>query len=91
MTNDELEVLVRETRDLVEENNRIIRDMRRIGRIAFWSRIAVWLVVLVLPFYLYSAYLAPLLANAGNGASLLGLPSPEQMQALLEQYQALQE
>lgn len=89
MTNEELEVLVRETRELVEENNRIIRDMRRIGRIAFWSRIAIWLIVLVLPFYLYSAYLAPLLANAGTGASLLGLPSPDQMQTLIEQYQAL--
>ncbi len=68
---------------MVEENNRILREMRRWTLVGFWSKVFIWLLVLFLPLYLYSAFLAPWL----SGTSMMGLPSLEQLQTVLEAYQ----
>lgn len=80
---EDLERLLKATYALSEENNRILKEMRRIWRITFWSKVVIWLLVLILPLYLYSAFLAPWL----SGATMMGIPSLEQIQALLEVYQ----
>ncbi|MBU0750033.1 hypothetical protein KKH15_00765 [Patescibacteria group bacterium] len=82
-TIEELERLLKATYGIVEENNRMVREMRRWARIAFWTKVFVWIVVLFLPLYLYSAFLAPWL----SGTNMLGLPSADHFQALLDAYQ----
>ena len=79
-----LETELKEVREIVEENNEIIRDLRRIGRIAFWGKVIIWVLVLVVPFILFSTVLAPYLSGSSN---LFGLPSPEQIQQVLDAYE----
>ena len=80
---EDLERLLKASYALAEENNRILKEMRRWTLIGFWSKVAIWILVLVLPLYLYSAFLAPWL----SGTSVMGVPSLEQIQHLLEVYQ----
>lgn len=80
---EQLERLLKATYGMVEENNRILKEMRRWTLIGFWSKVFIWLLVLFLPLYLYSAFLAPWL----SGTSMMGLPSLEQIQTVLEAYQ----
>jgi len=72
-TPNPLEALLRENLEVSRENNRILRDMRRLGRIAFWSKVVIWAIVLLLPLLLIGPILDFL--SEGTGASVMGLPS----------------
>jgi uncharacterized membrane protein (DUF106 family) len=72
-----------ELREIAEENNDFMREIRSMMRISFWSKLIIWAVVLILPFYLYSAFLAPILSGMGLG----GFPSADQIKTLMDAYQ----
>jgi hypothetical protein len=83
-----LEQLLEENLELAEENNRLIREIRRTGRIAFWLKLVLWATVLILPFLLIGPILAALIPAAGGASgSTFGIPTAEQFQSLLEAYQ----
>ena len=78
-----------ELRDLVKENNLFLHNMRKWGRIAFWSKVVIWTLVLGVPLLLLS-YFAPFLnvlpgasGTSATGTSLFGLPSPTELQQIL--------
>lgn len=87
-----LEELLEENLKLAEDTNRILRDVRRTGRIAFWFKVILWTVVLVLPFFFIGPLLKALEPYTGGalpaGSTLLGVPSPEQIQKAVEQFRA---
>ncbi|MBU2159193.1 hypothetical protein KJ848_03360 [Patescibacteria group bacterium] len=94
MPPEELERLVKETRQLAEDNNRLLRRIRRDALLGFVARIVLWLVVLGVPLFFLGSYLAPIM-DALSGQSgesfkpgLFGLPSEDQVNRLLEQYQS---
>lgn len=94
---EELERLVRETHKLAEDNNRLLRLIRRDAVLGFIAKIILWLVVLGVPLFFLSSYLGPIMdavSGAQGGQSfapgLFGLPSEEQLNQLLEAYQGTQ-
>ncbi len=72
--------LLRETYELAKENNRMLHSMRRN---AFWGgilKLLIWTGLIVVPIWLYSIYLAPMVQDVqktlsqvqGVGASAQG-------------------
>lgn len=88
---ERLEKLLKETHDLAKENNKLLRRMERNALISFFFKILIWLVILGVPIFFLSPYLTPLISAVSSGtasstipSSLLGLPSIDQAQKLLE-------
>ncbi|MFZ1987596.1 MAG: hypothetical protein WAV21_00985 [Minisyncoccia bacterium] len=82
----ELKSLLEETLRVTEDNNRILRAMRRDSWIGLIGRIVFWILIAIVPFYFLSAYLAPFMdlmkdpSGAGDSSYMEGL------QKVLEQY-----
>lgn len=89
MTLARVEQLLEENLELAEENNRLLRELRRAGRISFWLKLVLWAAVLILPFLLIGPLLEALVpaASGSQGSSFLGFPSPDQLQEALDIYQ----
>lgn len=90
-----LEELLEENLELAKENNKLLKEMRRNAIIGLVVRVIIWLVVLGVPLFFLSTYLGPILdaiSGQANGqeipVGLFGLPSEEQLNRLIEQYQA---
>lgn len=88
-----LEELLEDNLHLAKENNRILRDMRRTGRIAFWAKVILWTVVLILPIFLigpFLRYISPLTGGVipTSTTTLFGIPSSEQVEKAVQQYKA---
>ncbi|HWH07318.1 MAG TPA: hypothetical protein VNU47_02220 [Candidatus Paceibacterota bacterium] len=85
-----LETLLKDTLEVAEENNRLLREMRRMGRISFWSKVIIWALVLIIPML----FIGPILDSFGSfmsgdtAGSIMGFPSPEMIQEAMELYQA---
>jgi hypothetical protein len=89
ITRDEFDQLVA----VVQENNRLLKNMRKWGRVAFWCKVVIWTVVLVAPVLLYpyiASYVPGLPAIPGfseattsTNTSLFGVPSPAEIQEFL--------
>ena len=45
---DEIESLLRQTKELVEENNKILKGIRRSNRISGFFRVIYWVVIIAL-------------------------------------------
>ena len=45
---DQIEKLLRETKDIVEENNKILKSIRRSNRISGFFRFVYWIVIIAL-------------------------------------------
>ncbi len=88
-----LEALLKEHIAISKENNEILKDMRRIGRIAFWAKVVLWTVLIVLPLLLIGPILSGLSAMIapGTASGVMGVPSPELIQQALEAYKSLNE
>jgi intein/homing endonuclease len=95
----ELKKLLEEDIAIGKDNNRLLREMRRNAILGLIAKIIIWLVLLGVPLFFLSTYLGPILdAFTGQSASgqaipggLFGIPSEEQINKLIEQYQAVQE
>ena len=73
MTPEERSLLER-TASLAEENNKMLRSIRRSGRVALAMRIGYWVIILVLSFgayYFIQPYVESMtsLLNGGDGTS----------------------
>ncbi|MES2931676.1 MAG: hypothetical protein V4682_03185 [Patescibacteria group bacterium] len=95
----ELKKLLEEDIAIGKDNNRLLREMRRNAILGLVAKIVIWLVLLGVPLFLLSTYLGPIMnAVAGQSADgqaipggLFGIPSEDQINRLIEQYQAVQE
>ena len=92
MPPEELERLVRETRTLAEDNNRLLRLMRRDALIGTILKVIIWLVVLGVPIFFLSSYLGPIRKSLSGNAEtahpgVFGLPSKEQVDGFIRAYQ----
>ncbi len=84
-----IEQLLEDTLEVAEENNRMLQQIQRTMRWSFWGKLVLWVVVLGLPLFFLAPILKSLtqLPSAGAGAqSVFGLPSAEQLKALVETY-----
>lgn len=97
--NAELKKLLEENLAVAKDNNRLLRELRRNAILGLIAKVVLWLVILGVPLFFLSAYLGPLMdAVTGQSANdtgipggLFGVPSEEQINKLIEQYQAVQE
>lgn len=89
---DQLEELVHEQHKLAKDTNRIVRDMRRTGRIAFWFKAILWIIVLGLPIFFLGPILRYFTSVTGvpvpSSASVFGVPSADQIQKAISDYKA---
>ncbi len=97
MLEPELQSLLKRNLELTEENNRLIRSMRRMS---FWGgvlKVVWWLLILViLPFAAYYFYLAPYVEQFMSGVKeVQGIRADIQsnnpladLKKMFEQYQA---
>lgn len=84
-----LEQLLEDSLELAEENNRLLLQIQRTMRWSFWGKLVLWVVVLGLPLFFLAPILKSLTQLPGAGAgsqSVFGLPSAEQLKALVETY-----
>ncbi len=93
----ELKRVLDETHALAKDNHRMLRAIRRDQLIGFFSKIIIWIVVLVLPFYLYQQYVGPIIAafspqssSATANPNVFGLPTTADFQNLINSYKARQ-
>jgi hypothetical protein len=83
-----LEQLLEENLELARENNELLRDMRRMGRISFWGKLLLWGAVIILPFIFLKPYLEALVpAASGDTNGVFGFPSKDQLEKALDSYQ----
>ena len=83
----QLEVKFEELLEIAEENNEMLRYLKRTTRWSFWGRLLIWIIVLVLPFLLLGPLLKALVPGiSGQSTSLFGLPSQDQVKSLLNAY-----
>ncbi|MEK7602096.1 MAG: hypothetical protein AAB472_01245 [Patescibacteria group bacterium] len=88
-----LEELLKKNLEVAEANHKILRRMERNALIGFVAKIVIWLLVLGVPIFFLSSYLAPLLSAVSGGApvepaGIFGLPSAEQLRQIFEAYRA---
>lgn len=84
-TLDDLRELLEDNLEATEENNKILKDMRRDALIGGVVKVLVWVVLIGASFYFSIKFLEPYLG------SLIGAQEGNQQDigALLEQYQSL--
>lgn len=89
----ELRTLLKENLALAKENNEMLKQMRRLGRIAFWAKAIIWTALIILPLLLIGplmSYLSSIVGGVPGGSgsllntTLFGLPSPEMVNELLQ-------
>jgi len=88
-----IEELLRDLQDSVDENNRILRRMQRGNAIAFWGKLILWTLVIVLPILFLKPILNTILPFAGYGSpgvGSYGLPSQAEIQQIMEAYRTQQ-
>ncbi|MDB5237661.1 MAG: hypothetical protein JWL88_763 [Parcubacteria group bacterium] len=89
---DVLSDLIEENIKLAKDTNRIIRDVRRTGRIAFWCKLILWVLVLATPLFFIGPILQYFKDATGlaipSGTNVFGVPSAEQIQSAITQYKA---
>lgn len=83
--------MLKETLELERENNVLLKRMQKIGRIAFWSKVVIYAVLIGLPLLL----IAPLMSYLGTltggtpsdqnilNSTLFGVPTPDTIKTLL--------
>ena len=91
----ELKRVLDETHALAKDNHRMLRALRRYQLVGFFGKIIIWIVVLVLPLYLYQQYLGPIVSRfsvlsgtATSSSNVFGLPTTADLQKLINSYKA---
>ncbi|MDE2173117.1 MAG: hypothetical protein KGJ31_00740 [Patescibacteria group bacterium] len=88
----ELKRLLEETHALAKDNHRMLRAIRRDQWFGLIGKIIIWIIVLLLPLYLYQQYLQPFVskftASPGTAAPSgpFGLPTTAELQKLINSY-----
>jgi len=93
----ELKRILDETHALAKDNHRMLRAIRRDQLVGFVGKIVLWILVIVLPLYVYQQYLGPLVEKFttlyGVGATTqngVGLPTTAELQKLIDSYKVKQ-
>lgn len=84
-----LEQILEETKEIAEENNQILRELRRNWRVSFWIKVVLWALVLILPFLLIGPVLnaiVPAVSGEQNGVGVFGVPDTAELQQLIDTY-----
>lgn len=85
MSLSRMEQLLQDNLELAEENNRLLRQLRRAVRASFWARIILWAIVIALPLLLLRPVLNAVVPATGDGAGPFGLfPSLEDAEKFRE-------
>lgn len=91
----ELKALLEETRALAKDNNRLLREMRRNAFLSLIAKVVIWLLVLGAIPLILGPLVGPLMGAFTGQASVqtipsgvFGLPSQDQLNQLIDQYQA---
>lgn len=84
-TLDDLRELLEDNLEATEENNKILKDMRRDALIGGVVKIVVWVVLIGASFYFSIKFLEPYLGMMTTGQD----GQQQDIGALLEQYQSL--
>ncbi len=77
---------------LLEENNQMLKKMIRDARIAFWFKVALYALMLGLPFILFYYFLSPylgLVSGSSSTQSTGGMVDLEQLQGVVDLYRGL--
>ncbi|MHB8710019.1 MAG: hypothetical protein ACYC6X_00485 [Minisyncoccota bacterium] len=87
----ELKRVLDEMHALTKDNHRMLRAIRRDQWLGFIGRIVVWIIVLILPLYLYQQYLQPFVekfstATSTPSSGFFGLPTSAELQKLINSY-----
>jgi hypothetical protein len=90
---EEQKRLLEENPAVTRENNALLKEARRNAMIGLAVKVVLYLLLLGVPLFFISSYLGPLLTGSGSNAptGLFGVPSPDQAQQLLKEYQSLYE
>ena len=87
-----LEQLMEENLELAEENHRMLKEMRRMGRVSFWTRVVLWALVIILPLLLLKPVLNMLFPVTGDdtvpGLNVPGFPSKEDIERAIRTYES---
>ncbi len=75
----EIKRLLEETQALTKENHRLLKAMRRDQWVGFWLKLALWIIVLVLPLFFYQQFIAPIVSGGASSVDI---------QKLINSYQA---
>ena len=89
----ELKKEIAEIHALAKDNHRMLRAIRRDQWLGVFGKVVFWVIIVVLPLYLYQQYLQPLVAKfqTTQGASTsgpFGLPTSAELQKLINSYTA---
>jgi hypothetical protein len=88
----EIKKIIEDTHTLAKENHRLLKSMHRIQLWSMVGKFVIWIIVLLLPIYLYQEYLAPVIGTLISGGTtstspgIFGLPSGVDLQNLLDSY-----
>ncbi len=87
----EIKKLLEDNLAVVQDNNRLLKLIRRDAFIGLGVKIALYAVLFGLPLFFLSQYLGPLLESfsAGSGAAsgaALGIPTNEQIELFKQTY-----
>ena len=85
-----IEQRVDELLEITEENNELLRQARREARLGIVVRVAIWAIVLALPFLLIGPILSAIMPVGVTGGGLFGLPSGDQLRDMFETYRSLE-
>ncbi len=82
-----IENLLSEQLELARDTNKVVRSIRRANRIAFWAKLVLWSLVIVVPFLFIGPILKAFLPTA-NGAALniFDFPSSAEIQKVIQTY-----
>ena len=88
----ELKRQLEEIHALAKDNHQMLRAIRRDQWLGFVGRVIIWIVVLLLPLYLYQQYLQPIVSKFSSATpgemttGILGLPSSADVQKLINSF-----
>ncbi|MFZ3043923.1 MAG: hypothetical protein WA058_02335 [Minisyncoccia bacterium] len=88
----ELKRTLDEIHALAKDNHDMLRAIRRDQWLGFIGRVIVWIIVLILPLYLYQQYLQPFVVKFSSSAGLttsgpFGFPTSAELQKLISSFQ----
>ncbi|MDO8231678.1 MAG: hypothetical protein Q7T37_00540 [bacterium] len=93
----ELKRILDETHALARDNHRMLRAIRRDQIISFFGKIVFWILLIILPLYVYQQYLGPIMSKFsvlyGMGTTTpsgSSLPTTAELQKLIDSYKVKQ-
>jgi hypothetical protein len=94
MTPEEMEQAIRRIEDLledqmeiVEDTNKVVHSIRRTNRYAFFAKIILWTLVIVLPFIFIGPIIKSIFPTSDTtGVNVFGIPSIPEIQKAVQTY-----